>query len=57
MAQQEHCPVSRAPLKKAKQAWRLSIQGEPLFVCCSHCVKKLSRNPALYVDKGGRLIR
>jgi hypothetical protein len=48
---QRVCPVMDQPLGQHGPPIELSVDGQPLFVCCEGCVGKVEANPELYLAK------
>ncbi|MFV2069583.1 MAG: hypothetical protein ACC645_21675, partial [Pirellulales bacterium] len=46
---QGSCPVMKEPLGEHGAPIKITIDGQPLFVCCKGCVRKVEKNPAKYL--------
>jgi membrane fusion protein, copper/silver efflux system len=53
---QQFCPVLEdSPLGGMGVPIKLTIQGEPIFVCCKNCVKQAMADPAATSNRAGQL--
>lgn len=48
---QGHCPVMNQALGGHGAPIKITIDGQPLFVCCKGCIRKVEQNPDLYLAK------
>ena len=44
-------------LKPDGSEWKVYAKGNPIFVCCKGCIKKVQQNPDLYIAKTAGLNR
>ncbi|MDP6555921.1 MAG: hypothetical protein QGG71_14725 [Pirellulaceae bacterium] len=51
IARQQTCPVMDEPLNSTGGPWKVIVVGEPVFVCCKGCIRKVQEQPALYLSK------
>lgn len=51
IARQRICPVMDTALGEHGDAVKLMVGGEPLFLCCEDCVKKVQQNPEFYLRR------
>jgi Cu/Ag efflux protein CusF len=42
---QRFCPVSKGLLGSMETPIKLMVKGQPVFICCSSCKKKVEENP------------
>ena len=52
---QRLCPVMDEPLGSMGAPWKVYAKGQPIFVCCKGCIKKVQQDPNLYIAKTARL--
>ncbi len=48
---QKNCPVMDEPLDGMGGPWKVFANGQPLYVCCKGCIKKINKNPGFYLAK------
>lgn len=51
IARQVNCPVTEQPLNSMGGAWRVTVEGRSLFVCCRGCIPRVQREPQRYLTK------
>lgn len=51
---QKLCPVMNESLTSMGGAWKVYAKGQPVFVCCKGCIKKVEQNPDFYLAKATR---
>lgn len=51
IAKQKNCPVMEESLNAMGGPWKVYAKGQPLFVCCKGCIKKIQKNPDFYLAK------
>ncbi len=51
IARQKDCPVMDESLNEMGGPWKVYAKGQPLFVCCKGCIKKIQKNPNFYLAK------
>jgi len=51
IARQRVCPVMNEPLSSMGGPWKVTVNGEPVFVCCKGCIRKVQERPTLYLSK------
>ena len=51
IARQQTCPVMDEPLNSMGGPWKVIVGGEPVFVCCKGCIRKVQEQPARYLSK------
>jgi hypothetical protein len=49
------CPVSDEELGTMGPPIKLTVKGEPLFICCKGCEKKVNADPDKYLAKVAQL--
>lgn len=47
------CPVMNKPLGAHGVPWKMSVNGNGIFVCCAGCIRKVQEDPQRYLA-GGR---
>jgi hypothetical protein len=56
ISRQAICPVmADTRLGEHGAPIKLTVQGEPVFVCCKGCIRKVQQNPNLYLAKARQL--
>ena len=45
------CPVMKAPIKDTAQAAHLTVNNEPVYVCCPGCIGQIKKEPAKYLKQ------
>ena len=43
------CPVMNQPLGAHGAPWKMSVEGNDLFVCCASCIQKVQHDPQHYL--------
>ena len=51
------CPVTEEALGSMGTPIKISIDGQALYVCCKGCVRKVKKNPNVYLAKAAQLRR
>lgn len=51
------CPVTEEDLGSMGTPIKISIDGQALYVCCKGCVRKVEKNPKVYLAKAAQLRR
>lgn len=51
IAEQRLCPVTEEPLSSMGGPWKVYANGQPIFVCCRGCIRRVQENPELYLGK------
>ena len=51
IAEQRLCPVMDEPLNSMGGPWKVYANGQPIFVCCRGCIRRIQENPGFYVAK------
>ena len=51
VANQKNCPVMDEPLNSMGGPWKVYAKGQPVYVCCKGCIKKVKKNPDFYLAK------
>lgn len=46
------CPVMNKPLGAHGLPWKVSVDGNDIFVCCAGCIRKVQENPQRYLARG-----
>ncbi|MBL6706552.1 MAG: hypothetical protein ISQ06_10590 [Planctomycetaceae bacterium] len=54
VAVQKLCPVMNESLTSMGGAWKVYAKGQPVYVCCKGCIKKVEQNPDFYLAKATR---
>jgi len=54
VAVQKLCPVMNEPLMAMGGPWKVYAKGQPVYVCCKGCIKKVEQNPDFYLAKATR---
>lgn len=55
IARQRLCPVVDGKLNAMGGPWKVVVKGQPVFVCCKRCIKKVQQNADFYIAKAKRL--
>lgn len=55
VARQKLCPVMDEKLNAMGGPWKVTVKGQPVFVCCKGCIKKVQKNADFYIAKAQRL--
>lgn len=53
--EQKTCPVSNEPLGSMGTPIKLTLSGEPAFICCKSCQKRAEADPAKTLKKVAEL--
>ena len=49
VAEQRVCPVTKQPLGSMGVPWRVTVEGQTVYVCCQACVQEIEKDPLFYV--------
>lgn len=55
VTRQKLCPVMDEKLTAMGGPWRVVVKGQPIYVCCKGCIKKVQQNADFYIAKTKRL--
>ena len=45
------CPVMKAPIKDKADAAHVTVNNEPVYVCCPGCIPQIKKEPAKYLKQ------
>ena len=48
---QGFCPVMNKPLGGHGVPWKMSVDGNEIFVCCAGCIRKVQEDPQRYLAR------
>lgn len=63
IAKQRVCPIMDEPLDSMGVPWKVTVKGQPVYVCCKGCIKKVEEHPDVVLRKvaqlstNGRIVR
>lgn len=55
IARQRICPIMDEPLKSMGVPWKVTVKGQPVYVCCKGCIKKVQQSPEQVLRKVAQL--